>query len=126
MKPEIKQRWIQALRSGKYEQDRGVLRSVQTDGFCCLGVLCDLYIQDHSDAQWEHGIGDDRFALYGETGVLPCSVMTWAGLTDTNPSVKVPNDDDTVYCGNCGSSLAGLNDLGRSFEQIAQIIEEQL
>lgn len=123
MNEQIKQRWIEALRSGKYLQDRGVLRSVQTDGFCCLGVLCDLYIQDHSDVQWEQGIGEDRFALYGETGVLPCIVMTWAGLTDTNPGVKVPDDDDTGYC---GSSLAGLNDMGRSFEKIAQVIEEQL
>lgn len=123
MKPEIKQRWIEALRSGKYEQDRGVLRSVQTDGFCCLGVLCDLYIQDHSDAQWEQDLENGRFAIHGETGVLPSNVVTWAGLSDTNPGVKVLDDDDTGYC---SSSLAGLNDLGRSFEQIAQVIEEQL
>jgi hypothetical protein len=123
MKEQIKQRWVEALRSGKYEQDRGVLRSTQTDGFCCLGVLCDLYIQDHPDVQWEQDLENGRFVLYGETGVLPSNVVTWAGLTDTNPEVKVPDDDDTGYC---GGSLAGLNDMGHSFEKIAQVIEEQL
>lgn len=45
IKPEIKKRWIEALRSGEYEQAIGVLR--KTDGvgrqrYCCLGVLCDV------------------------------------------------------------------------------------
>jgi hypothetical protein len=123
MNQQIKQRWIEALRSGKYLQDRGVLRSVQTDGFCCLGVLCDLYIQDHSNVKWEQDLEGGRYSISGENGVLPSNVMTWAGLTDTNPKVKVPGADDTGYC---GSSLAGLNDMGRSFEKIAQVIEEQL
>lgn len=41
MKAEIKQKWLEALRSGRYEQGRGVLRS-RADRFCCLGILCDL------------------------------------------------------------------------------------
>lgn len=40
MDPEIKAKWIAALRSGRYPQTRAALR---TDvGYCCLGVLCDL------------------------------------------------------------------------------------
>lgn len=35
-----KNRWIEALRSGRYKQGHGVLR--QGDEFCCLGVICDL------------------------------------------------------------------------------------
>ena len=50
MNPEVKQKWIDALRSGKYEQGSEKLRSVS--GYCCLGVLCDLYAQEH-DTQWE-------------------------------------------------------------------------
>ena len=38
MDPEIKRQWVEALRSGKYEQGRLFL---ERDGkFCCLGVLC--------------------------------------------------------------------------------------
>ena len=35
---------IAALRSGDYEQTNGALRS--RDAFCCLGVLCDLHLDE--------------------------------------------------------------------------------
>ena len=35
--------WARALRSGKYAQGNGYLRSkADVDEFCCLGVACDL------------------------------------------------------------------------------------
>jgi hypothetical protein len=37
MNEQIKQRWIEALRSGEYEQTQGRLRD--ETGYCCLGVL---------------------------------------------------------------------------------------
>ena len=40
-KDDVKTKWLDALRSGKYKQGRGILR--RPDGsFCCLGVLCDI------------------------------------------------------------------------------------
>lgn len=42
MKIELKTKWVEALRSGKYEQHRGSLIAGYEDGcraFCCLGVL---------------------------------------------------------------------------------------
>ena len=44
MDSSLKQKWVRALRSGKYEQATGALRN--EDGFCCLGVLCDVYDPD--------------------------------------------------------------------------------
>ena len=41
MNQEIKQKWLEALRSGKYKQGRLGLRNKQNE-FCCLGVLCDV------------------------------------------------------------------------------------
>jgi hypothetical protein len=38
---EVKSKWIAALRSGKYTQGFGRLRSGD-DCYCCLGVLCDV------------------------------------------------------------------------------------
>ncbi len=39
--PELKSQWIEALRSGIYEQGQYVLQTM--DGkFCCLGVYCDM------------------------------------------------------------------------------------
>lgn len=35
------QHWIEALRSGKFNQTTGVLKS-NSDGYCCLGVICEI------------------------------------------------------------------------------------
>ncbi len=52
---QVMTRWYEALLSGRYTQAKRTLQRVQpsnvdedTDqlGFCCLGVLCDLAVQD--------------------------------------------------------------------------------
>jgi hypothetical protein len=40
MDPVLKAKWIEALRSGEYQQTFGALRD--NDGHCCLGVLCEV------------------------------------------------------------------------------------
>ena len=40
MTQEQRDKWVEALRSGKYEQGNKFLRL--GDRYCCLGVLCDL------------------------------------------------------------------------------------
>ena len=45
MDPELKAKWVAALRSGEYPQAQQVLVAVDADtneptGYCCLGVLC--------------------------------------------------------------------------------------
>ena len=43
MKKELKEAWIDALRSGDYRQAEGSLKFERTPGdigYCCLGVLC--------------------------------------------------------------------------------------
>lgn len=45
MTESIKTKWIKALRSGKYTQGQGSLKSSddpKTATFCCLGVLADI------------------------------------------------------------------------------------
>jgi hypothetical protein len=39
MNTELKQKWVEALRSGEYRQIRGRLNDYD-NGYCCLGVLC--------------------------------------------------------------------------------------
>jgi hypothetical protein len=113
MKPEIKKLWLKALRSGKYRQTKEKL----SDGkgrFCCLGVLCDLHAKAKR-AKW--GKNDDGDMTYlGEWETLPFDVQRWAGLDDENPDV-------THEHGNC---LAALNDNGKRFTTIANVIEAQL
>ena len=40
MSPELKQKWIAALRSGEYIQGKETLYNARADTYCCLGVLC--------------------------------------------------------------------------------------
>lgn len=40
MNPEVKVRWLEALRSGKFKQGNGAL--CNEGGYCCLGVLCEI------------------------------------------------------------------------------------
>lgn len=47
MDQRIKQLWLVALRSGKYEQGKRFLRAGEQ--YCCLGVLCDLAATEKVD-----------------------------------------------------------------------------
>lgn len=40
MEQELKQKWINALKSGKYTQTKGQLKD--EIGYCCLGVLAEV------------------------------------------------------------------------------------
>jgi hypothetical protein len=48
VKQNLKAKWIEALRSGKFEQIKGSLRArisetpTEVIGHCCLGVLCEV------------------------------------------------------------------------------------
>lgn len=129
MNPEVKQKWIDALRSGDYEQGSEKLRSVS--GYCCLGVLCDIYSREH-DTQWEFRGYDelsdetnphpmDYWYFDEQSEFLPYSVMDWAGLKTHNPSMRVDSDDDFYT-----DEIANLNDSGYTFNDLSKLIEQQL
>jgi len=107
MKPQIKEKWIAALRSGKYKQGHAVLKQTYDDQdlYCCLGVLCDLYIKDKKLK---------RTTSIMRGSYLPLNVQEWSGLRDGEGSYGNGN-------------LVHDNDLKRkSFKQIANIIEKYL
>jgi hypothetical protein len=135
MNPEVKQKWIDALRSGDYEQGSEKLRGV--NGYCCLGVLCDIYAREH-DTQWEFRGYDelsdesnphpmDYWYFDDQSEFLPKIVMNWAGLKTHNPSVRVDiednfGDDNSFYT----DEIANVNDSGYTFMDLSKIIEQQL
>lgn len=112
MNREIKKKWIAALRSGDYLQGRGVLRT-RDSSYCCLGVLCDIYSKETGINFWET-IDDGKFSFMKSRDILPKVVSEWAEV-DRNGSYDVEK--------NC---LAYLNDKGKDFNYIANIIEEDL
>ena len=129
MKPEIKKLWTDALRSGEYKQIQLMLHS--RDGFCCLGVLCDLAIKQGLDLRMDRieNLGDGHsFFAYDDFGSgLPPKVWKWAGLDQDCPSCGCSMDEASVIpFGEDGDDLATLNDTGASFREIADIIEQHL
>jgi hypothetical protein len=129
MNSKIKEAWVNALRSDKYEQGSERLRSVS--GYCCLGVLCDIYAQEHN-TEWEFRGNEetnlqpmDYWYYEGESEFLPESVMDWAELKTNNPSLQVDVDDGEDSW-NYNDDVSNLNDSGYTFSQIADLIEAQL
>jgi hypothetical protein len=86
MNPEVKRLWVDALRSGEYQQGQGALFT--GEGYCCLGVLCEVAIK--AGLEIEKSKRDSEHWLYdGEAAWLPQSVEKWAGLPDASPDVSL-------------------------------------
>lgn len=115
MKLNIMKRWVKALRSGKYKQGQQRLKTLNgVPKFCCLGVLCDLYIKEKGRLNWVDQVEHSRGVCGGERYFLPKPIMRWAGLKVSDPILN-PGGDETA---------AGLNDGGKRFKTIAKLIEK--
>ena len=107
MTPELKAKWVEALRSGKYEQACSGLRAAE-NRFCCLGVLCDV---DGSGHWYLDFTSEYRYVSNGLShgGYLPSEIREGAGIKK-----------DTEI------ELAQMNDSGYTFDEIANWIEQNL
>jgi hypothetical protein len=116
MNPEVKRKWIEALKSGEYEQGHHSLKTKEGDRvtYCCLGVLCDLYGKEHGN-RW--GKRRNQYPTFmKEMSALPKKVMEWAGIDTSTGEIRYKNGNRTA--------LIRLNDNGKSFKQIAKVIEK--
>lgn len=102
MEAAIKSRWVEALRSGRYQQGRGSLRPSENT-YCCLGVLCDLI-----KPSWEYNIISYDHATEGAAFPSECFMV----------SLGLP--------GEAANNLAEMNDAGVPFALIADEIERSL
>ncbi len=78
MNPNVKEKWVKALRSGHYQQGKGMLRT-HDDAFCCLGVLCDLYGRA-TEEEWEGGSCDEDDCSDWEMAAHCCPLRCRNGL----------------------------------------------
>lgn len=140
MNPDIKERWVNRLLGPNTNQTGGALGRVREfgespAGNCCLGVLCEIAVED---GVIEKHVAPSGLVLYGtpeefseesaESMFLPPSVYRWAGLNKDNPTVEIPDEND-VCCGEHTilTTLSELNDDYKySFAEIAALIEDQL
>lgn len=99
---EHTERWVAALRSGDWRQTTGHLK--REGGYCCLGVLAELLGQLDTDDVGRGSVAVGGGRLYQ---ILPPSVRDVVGMTDSE-----------------SGTLSSLNDLGTTFLDIADKIEE--
>ncbi len=125
LKPNVKAKWLEALRSGKYPQGEAALRTRMpngTDSFCCLGVLCDVL----SPNEWSpEPAGSKRNLITFQPSPV---FMGWSAF--------LPNrlmQEQFIGAENSGLPhklqlhLGSMNDKDhKSFAEIAQWIEENL
>lgn len=113
--PKNIQLWVDALRSGNYEQGQQVLQA--SGRYCCLGVACKVAQDNGVDV-----CTSDEGRLLGNTLASQRPTQHWLGLRNNlgelpgNASFEPDNENLT--------SLITLNDdRALSFEEIADRIE---
>lgn len=135
MNPEIRDEWAAALESGKYKQGTGYLHAVETDEYCCLGVLCEIAkakgIITSEIKTTQGGILAEHFGTEA-VGIshefLPLPVQQWTGLDTRDPEIEQEEDDlDEDGTGFRTDPITDLNDnAGLNFRELAALIRAQL
>lgn len=119
MKTDIRKEWVDRLRSGRYSQCRGWLQ-IPGKGHCCLGVLSDIAVDSGiiDSPRWDGDEGTKGLSYDGAFATLHSAVSEWAGFSRKTP-------DPEVYFEGEWKALSVLNDQGKTFDEIADIIEAQ-
>jgi hypothetical protein len=112
--------WLAALRSGDHPQATGSLRT--PDGFCCLGVACDLF----DETTWRWSDKRANWSYLGATIDLPRPVMDAYRLRSPNGDYVKSDEEPDDRRAPGARSLAGDNDMGMSLAEIADVIECEL
>jgi hypothetical protein len=114
MTPELKAKWIEALRSGEYEQGDGALFS--NGKYCCLGVLLAI-TKDDFNQRYQGFISSGVAARIG----IPVAPQEQVErFTDSGCSTVEENETSSFQL-----QAAARNDSGWSFREIADWIEQQ-
>jgi len=119
--------WIEALESEQYPQTQRTMYN--GEGFCCLGVLCDINgVEWKQDSTGDFGYSDGEF----HRGFPGQSVMDWldVDLQKLRIPVTCLSPDQFDRLGSLGDhhpriSVASLNDYGFSFTEIAALLRKE-
>jgi hypothetical protein len=140
--PEIKAKWLEALRSGEYPQTTGALQRVadygdSPKGYCCLGVLADTLVDDEEKIVWRFAkprYGEPNWAVLSawsderedyteEDSLLPDVLAERLHLTVDGQLGDFKVWNHSRLAEDCSMRLSSLNDNGFTFSQIADMIE---
>lgn len=119
MDKDVKAAWVAALRSGEFDQVKSQLR--YCDGYCCLGVLTDIYIDTHAGLGSWDGIffrWDEDEEVKREAVELALPVREWSGL--------ICNGTGAIDIDSAPELMAMNDEQDKSFIEIADWIEANL
>lgn len=113
MNQEVKKKWIEALRSGKYKKGKGFLKLRYSSDeilHCSLGVLCQLAENELIIKSEEVPLSFGLFSFDDCCAGTPYLVLNWAELpVDISQEIWKMNDEKNL-----------------SFNEIADWIEKNL
>lgn len=122
MEPEVKDKWVGALRSGHFSQARGFLHRIKVVessgvGHCCLGVLAvlDSHVEEKDDAFYY----DATAFVFPAVGDAP-EREERGSIPHTYARERYGLHDDAI------AVLVELNDHGADFDLIADLIDTYL
>ena len=121
--------WIEALRSGKYEQGVGGL--ARDNKFCCLGIACEVLgpLKGVKKSKvFIIAFGGDEILYNNNSTLLPQMLVDVIGIShagSTEQGAIIAGGAYRQLAINHGS-LSAMNDNGVSFEVIAQFLEDSL
>ena len=110
MREYVKNKWVAALKSGKYKQGCCHLRG--PTGYCCLGVLCEVFMDEGNELD-VRTTQNSVVEYNGQTSYPPKKVREWAGICHV--SGRASSAD---YC------VAAINDTTDSFTDAIEYIEK--
>lgn len=108
MPKELGNKWLRALRSGEYKQCQG--RLSKDEGFCCLGVL---------ESVVDGRVEDEGLPSMDWLREHKVEFLTMSGVPSRVPDV-IPREKSFW------DNIANINDSGKSFSDIADIIEANM
>lgn len=108
---KLHRKWVEALRSGEFKQGEGQL--LCNDRYCCLGVLASVC-----------GMPKDTIRRHGN--LTDISRDDLLGTWTKNPDDPDYDSGDQLTLNTTQRKLAAMNDIGRTFKQIAAYIERYL
>lgn len=130
MDARIAKMWYERLPN--YKKAKHALKALTSKegeiGHCCLGVLCELYLEENPNAgEWiSNAASEFRFTSTKEDrgGMLPNAVREWAGMETDSGKFGDGPDESLVSLNDGYYSKNGDKIVELSFEEIAKVIEE--
>lgn len=122
------QKWIDALRSGKYKQGKGTLKTKNKEGeicYCCLGVAQELFEPESPRIRLKDLYGSTNGTMISEQNTPSGNAVIALNLKDFTGQVdhSKKSEDCSFPFDTLAEANDGIGSCPMTFEEIANFIE---